>query len=164
MPFRIGEVYRYSNQNRTPGVPPKVVDGLPNFFYETYGGEGRSSIFFQKGIHNLAAVDLGDGTKRIPAIIISSSPHKAGTDITPWEDEFDPDHGRIRYYGDTGVMVTGLQSIDGNVYGFGEDGFLLTGWQEFDGNRYFLTESGIIAINEQILPAISSTIVFAPKK
>ena len=115
MPFRIGEVYRYSNQNRTPGVPPKVVDGLPNFFYETYGGEGRSSIFFQKGIHNLAAVDLGDGTKRIPAIIISSSPHKAGTDITPWEDEFDPDHGRIRYYGDNKTPSQSADKAPGNA-------------------------------------------------
>lgn len=115
MPFRIGEVYRYSNQNRAQGIPPEVVDGLPNFFYETYGGDGRSSIFFQKGIHNIAAVELNDGTKRIPAIIISSSPHKAGTDITPWEDEFDPDHGRIRYYGDNKSHSRSADKAPGNA-------------------------------------------------
>lgn len=100
MSFHIGGIYRYSNQGIAIGIPPAVVDGLPNFFFETYAGNDYSRIVFQKGIHNLAAVNVADGTKRIPAIIISSSPHKAGTDITPWEDEFDPDHGRIRYYGD----------------------------------------------------------------
>ena len=115
MPFRIGEVYRYSSQNRTQGVPPKVVDGLPNFFYETYGGEGKSTISFQKGVHNLAAVKLKDGSKRVPAIIISSSPHKAGTEITPWEDEFDPDRGRIRYYGDGKPEYESADKAPGNA-------------------------------------------------
>ena len=53
MPFQIGEVYRYSSRDRGEGVPAKIVDGLPNFFYETYGGEDKSSIFFQKGIHTI---------------------------------------------------------------------------------------------------------------
>ena len=96
MAFRIGEVYRYSNASTDGCVPLEKVDGLPNFFYETYSPDQVSTIRFQKGIHNIASVHLQDGTERIPAIIISSSPHKAGTDITPWEDEFDPDYGRIR--------------------------------------------------------------------
>ena len=115
MPFQIGEVYRYSSRDRGEGVPAKIVDGLPNFFYETYGGEDKSSIFFQKGIHNIASVDLSDGSKRIPAIIISSSPHKAGSDITPWEDEFDPDHGRIRYYGDGKPEYESADNAPGNA-------------------------------------------------
>lgn len=100
MPFHIGEVYRYSNQERGKGIPPQIVDGLPNYFFETYLAGCERTIFFQKGIHNIAAVRLADGSERIPAIVISSSPHKAGTDITPWEDEFDPDFGYIKYYGD----------------------------------------------------------------
>ena len=100
MAFRIGEIYRYSNQGKDVGQPEEMVDGLRNFFFETFSPDYSSKVVFQKGIHNIAAVSVEDGTKRIPAIIISSSPHKARTDITPWEDEFDPDYGRIRYYGD----------------------------------------------------------------
>lgn len=99
MGFRIGAIYRYSSRSKEREQPEKQADGLPNFFYETYLA-GASSICFQKGIHNIAGVTLPDGTKRIPAIIISSSPHKAGTDPTPWSDDFNPDYGSIRYYGD----------------------------------------------------------------
>ena len=115
MPFYIGEIYRYSNQNNSVDRPPEFVDGLPNFFFETYAGPNYSRVFFQKGIHNLAAVKLSDGTKRIPAIIISSSPHKVGTDITPWEDEFDPDHGRIKYYGDNKTSSRRAADSPGNA-------------------------------------------------
>lgn len=114
MAFHIGEVYRYSSQSRTSGVPPETIDGLQNFFYETYSSEGYSSVTFQKGIHNLASVQLQNGQRRIPAIIISSSPHKARTDITPWEDEFDPDHGRIRYYGDNKSYTRSAGDAPGN--------------------------------------------------
>ena len=114
MPLHIGEVYRYSSQNITQGLPDKIVDGLPNFFYETYAGEGMSRVFFQKGIHNIATVSHMSGERRIPAIIISSSPHKAGTDITPWEDEFDPDHGRIRYFGDNKFSSQSADKAPGN--------------------------------------------------
>ena len=113
MPFYIGGIYRYSNQD-VAGIPPKTVDGLPNFFFETYAGLNYSRIFFQKGIHNLAAVNLADGAKRIPAIIISSSPHKVGTEITPWQDEFDPDHGRIKYYGDNKTSSRKASDSPGN--------------------------------------------------
>ena len=115
MPFYIGEIYRYSNQNNSVDRPPEFVDGLPNFFFETYAGPNYSRVFFQNGIHNLAAVKLSDGTKRIPAIIISSSPHKVGTDITPWEDEFDPDHGRIKYYGDNKTSSRRAADSPGNA-------------------------------------------------
>ena len=35
-----------------------------------------------------------------PAILVASSPHKVGLRETPWQDRFDVDNGRIRYYGD----------------------------------------------------------------
>ena len=113
MPFRIGAVYRYSNRKQNE-VPEAVVDGLPNFFYETYSSRETSKVFFQKGIHNIATVRLQDGSTRIPAIIISSSPHKARTDMTPWEDEFDPDFGRIKYYGDNKHSDTSASEAPGN--------------------------------------------------
>lgn len=115
MPLYIGGIYRYSNQGGGVEIPPRIVDGLPNFFFETYAGPGYSRIFFQKGIHNIAAVQMPDGRKRIPAIIISSSPHKAGSDITPWEDEFDPDHGWIRYYGDNKLNSRRASESPGNA-------------------------------------------------
>ncbi len=98
MSFRIGEIYRYSSYGRGE-KPQKMLDGLPNYYYETYC-TGEKSVAFQKGIHNIAKIVDCSGEIRIPAIIISSSPHKAGTDVTPWEDDYDPDHGHIRYYGD----------------------------------------------------------------
>lgn len=98
--FEIGKIYRYSNQKFDYDDIPSTIDGLPNFFYETKCENADTSIVFQKGIHNIKAVKLKDGSIRIPAIIISSSPHKARTNMTPWEDDFDPDYGRIKYYGD----------------------------------------------------------------
>lgn len=98
--FEIGKVYRYPYDVIIDGEIPEVVDGLPNFFYETKNMLGASNVKFQRGIHPIGAVKTIDGTSRIPAIIISSSPHKARTDITPWEDDFDPDYGHIKYYGD----------------------------------------------------------------
>ena len=98
--LEIGKVYRYPYNETENGQIPMEIDGIPNFFYETRNDMGLSSVKFQKGIHPIKSVKLKDGTKRIPAIIISSSPHKARTDSTPWEDDYDPDYGHIKYHGD----------------------------------------------------------------
>ena len=98
--FEIGKVYRYPYDVMINGKIPEKVDGLPNFFYETKNELGANNVKFQRGIHPIGAIKLADGSSRIPAIIISSSPHKARTDMTPWEDDFDPDYGHIKYYGD----------------------------------------------------------------
>lgn len=94
--FEIGKVYRYPYDVMINGEIPEKVDGLPNYFYETKNELGASNVKFQRGIHPIGAVKLADGSSRIPAIIISSSPHKARTDITPWEDDFSPDYGHIK--------------------------------------------------------------------
>ena len=114
MALHIGEIYRYSNQNRDLNNPEKIVDGLPNFYYETFCEHAQRAIVFQKGIHNIAEVKLIDGDRRIPAIIISSSPHKAGTDMTPWEDDFNPDYGYIRYFGDNKSHDQSAERAPGN--------------------------------------------------
>ena len=114
MSFRIGEIYRYSSQNNGLVIPEKTVDGLRNYFYETFSPNLKGRVQFQRGIHKIATVRVLDGTERIPAIIISSSPHKAGTDITPWEDDFDPDYGRIRYYGDNKTHERAASDAPGN--------------------------------------------------
>lgn len=115
MAFHIGEIYRYSYQNRTNTKPEAFIDGLPNYFYETYSPNNSTAVQFQRGIHNIAAVTLPNGSSRIPAIIISSSPHKAGTDITPWDDDFDPDYGHIRYFGDNKTHNRSAEESPGNA-------------------------------------------------
>lgn len=113
MAFKIGEVYRYSSKgdNRKP---VEYIDNLKNFYYETYSDKCQTTVSFQSGIHNIAKVRLENGVERTPAIIISSSPHKAGTYMTPWEDDFDPDFGHIRYYGDNKSCDISAGNSSGN--------------------------------------------------
>src|SRR5690606_32137097 len=53
------------------------------------------------------AAIVGPDDSRTPAIAIRSSPWKAGQDTTPWHDEFDLDHGHVRYFGDHKVSTLG---------------------------------------------------------
>lgn len=99
--LKIGTVYRMpSRQLKTL---PKV-DGLDNFYYisDTPG----TGFAFQRGIHKVRAVTASSGEPRIPLIIISSTPRKAGTEDTPWHDRYDPDHGYVKYYGDNKYFDT----------------------------------------------------------
>jgi hypothetical protein len=105
--MRIGQVLRYG-QARSPKAP--VVDGLPNFFFETVL-PGSPIVAMERGIGGIAEVKTVDGLRR-PAVMIRSSPHRVGSEATPWQDFFDPDHGHIRYFGDnkpsTGVAPEGV--------------------------------------------------------
>jgi hypothetical protein len=93
--LRIGEVFRYSR----PYLPePAVIDGCPNHFFITHLAENKMTLL-ESGINSIAPIDAPEGSRR-PAILIRSSPHKIGSDETPWQDTFDPDNGHIRYYGD----------------------------------------------------------------
>ena len=95
--FRMGEVYRLPQpqQYSTP-----IVDGLPNYYSITGLRNNGRGFAFQKGIHAIEKVIDPKGNERIPAIIISSTPRKAGTEDNPWHDTYDSEHGYIRYYGD----------------------------------------------------------------
>jgi hypothetical protein len=93
--MRIGELYRYG---RPYNSDPPIIDGLPNYFNVTFT-EGCKLPLLESGINPIQEVSAVDG-KRRPAILISSSPHKIGSEETPWQDFFDPDNGHIRYYGD----------------------------------------------------------------
>lgn len=92
----IGTIYRMP---RPAQWGKSQVDGLPNYYYEAYT-PGYGSFAFQRGIHVSGAVVGADGVSRIPVIIISSTPRKAGSEETPWRDRYDPDHGYVIYYGD----------------------------------------------------------------
>lgn len=93
--LNIKQVFRYARPYKST---PEIIDGFTNHFTVT-GLKGSSLILLERGINPLAEIRAKDG-KRKPAIVIRSSPHKIGSEDTPWQDVFDVDNGHIRYYGD----------------------------------------------------------------
>lgn len=92
--MRIGDLIR----DPLPKVPnQEEVDGLPNFHALTR--HNGVSAPFAAGINPIGWIQTGSGRRR-PAVIIRSSPHKAGSAVTPWGDTLEPDRGHIRYFGD----------------------------------------------------------------
>lgn len=91
--IRMGETLRYA---RPYSSTPPTVDGLPNFLHRV-ASPGLSLPLLESGINPIGVPRRGAPT---PAILISSSPHKVGSEATPWEDFFRPDYGHIRYFGD----------------------------------------------------------------
>ncbi|HET6856621.1 MAG TPA: hypothetical protein VFH94_05930 [Streptomyces sp.] len=91
-----------------------LIDGHPNI-HHVNASQVLAQIQLSKGINPIAKVKTADGRRR-PAILIRSSPWKAGTSETPWHDEFDLDNGRVRYYGDHRADHTvPVGSTDGNA-------------------------------------------------
>lgn len=93
--MRIGEVFRNSKSFSSAVA---TIDGLPNFIHCT-ATTGEMKALLEAGINSIKAIKAVDGA-RTPAILISNSPHKAGSLQAPWQDLFDPDNGRVRYFGD----------------------------------------------------------------
>lgn len=105
--LQIGKVYRAAKS-----IDPSVekVDNLPNYYHETYIPNKERQIIIERGIFKPATVIGKDGIERTPLIVISSSPHKAGSNWTPWSDDYDPNHGRVIYYGDN--KTPGMNPLD----------------------------------------------------
>ena len=78
----------------------KEIEGLPNYYFYTKVENYNSTFTSQSGIYLAKEVKTPDGSKRRPIVIAFSSPHKAGTEYTPWKDYYDTDHGYVKYYGD----------------------------------------------------------------
>ena len=92
-PLRMHEVFRYPGSDKH-----RLWFGdYRNILAVTYGGDRLISL--DAGINPIAGVVVGERT-RCPAILIRSSPRKAGSATTPWHDVFDLDHGHVRYFGD----------------------------------------------------------------
>ncbi|MER6335470.1 HNH endonuclease [Streptomyces tendae] len=109
--LRVGEVLR-SAQNRDPSIP--VIDGYRNIHHVT-ASSTLAQIQLSKGINPVAKVRAPGGRRR-PAVLIRSSPWKAGTAETPWHDVFDLDNGHVRYFGDHRVDHTvPVGSTQGNA-------------------------------------------------
>ena len=101
----IHEELRYG---RSAGQADPMADGLTNFHWLLSPAElGLPRVLLESGINPTADVVGPDGRRR-PAIAIRSSPWKAGKESNPWHDEFDLDHGRVRYFGDHKATTVGL--------------------------------------------------------
>jgi len=109
--LKIGDAYRYA---RPYNSVPDLVDGLPNYFHATHL-PGATMALLERGINPIKAVQATEG-KRIPAILISSSPHKHGSDESPWQDIFEPDRGFVRYFGDNRRNGVRPEQSAGNSY------------------------------------------------
>lgn len=83
-----------------------MVDGMVNFWWLQRPPHESSRIMLESGINGKAPLLAPDG-HRVPVIALRSTPHKAGSETTPWHDEFDLDHGHVRYYGDHKVTTLG---------------------------------------------------------
>ena len=93
----VGVTLRYPKPAK-PSVP--IIDGMPNFHYLTRDDRaGAAMVILESGINASAKVSAVDGSRR-PAVLIRSSPAKAGTETTPWQDIIDLNAGVLTYFGD----------------------------------------------------------------
>ncbi|MGW4516453.1 restriction endonuclease [Streptomyces sp. NPDC004393] len=100
--IRVGEILRYP-VDKDPTA--QTLDGYPNFYFATHT-PGHRRALLEAGINAMAHVKTADGERR-PAVLIRSSPWKAGTEQTPWHDVFDLDNGHVRYFGDHKAGLSG---------------------------------------------------------
>jgi hypothetical protein len=108
--MRIGDVLRYRKNN---DPEPDTVDGLPNYFNVTHT-DGCTVAQLESGIDPIKSVVGSDGIGRVPAVLISGSPHKSGSQTTPWQNFFDPDIGCVRYCGDNKAAGMDAAEAPGN--------------------------------------------------
>jgi len=108
--LQINQVLR---DQRPKSSTPAVIEGLVNLYAAT-ATPGAKLIPFDAGINALAPVSAPDGPRR-PAILISSSPHKSGSVVTPWQDVFAPDEGYVRYFGDAKTPGRAAHLAPGNA-------------------------------------------------
>ncbi|MFJ5922449.1 restriction endonuclease [Kitasatospora sp. NPDC092948] len=107
----MGDVLRYT---ASKDATPAAVDGFANFYFVT-DSPGQKRALLEAGINAMAKVRAGDDARR-PAVMIRSSPWKAGSEQTPWHDVFDLDNGHVRYFGDHKAETTKpLGSTTGNA-------------------------------------------------
>lgn len=83
-------------------------EGFLNYHWLLSPGDlGRPMIMLEAGINSPAEIQGPDASRRA-LIAIRSSPWKAGHETNPWHDEFDLDHGHVRYFGDHKPGTVGL--------------------------------------------------------
>lgn len=107
--LRIKQVFRYG---RPYSNEKAIIDGYPNHFHVTNFPDNKL-VVLESGINPIAEIKGKEGNRK-PAILIRSSPHKIGSEATPWQDVFDVDNGHIRYYGDNKTPGTDPAMAAGN--------------------------------------------------
>lgn len=107
--LKIRDVFRYARPSKPT---PEIIEGYRNH-YNVTNFPGSPLIMLEKGINQIADIKAIDA-KRRPAIIIRSSPHRIGSETTPWQDIFDVDNGYIRYYGDNKAPGNDPSQAQGN--------------------------------------------------
>jgi len=105
----IGEIFRYS---RPYSSKVEIINDYRNHFFATNFENGTLALL-EKGINQIASVKAIDRI-RTPAVLIRSSPHKIGSETTPWQDVFDVDNGHIRYFGDNKTPGSKPELAPGN--------------------------------------------------
>lgn len=124
--MQVGETLRYAKGADT-AIPQ--LDGYPNYHYlASPPTTNYPRLMLESGINRAKEVDAPDGVRR-PVIAIRSSPWKAGQESNPWHDEFDLDHGQIRYYGDHKPDTLGIPGATGG------NRALLDSWPQHSGTR-----------------------------
>ncbi|WP_237268126.1 restriction endonuclease [Tessaracoccus flavescens] len=85
----------------------QMLDGYPNYHWLMSPDHlNIRKVMLEAGINAPALTVASDGPRR-SLIAIRSSPWKAGHETNPWHDEFDLDHGHVRYFGDHKPTTTG---------------------------------------------------------
>ena len=106
----IGQIYRTA---RPYGPDPEVIDGYPNYFYETHC-EDMPLLNLERGIFTPARTIAESGVRR-SIVILSRAIASAGTEQNPWaEDNFDVENGVIYYSGDNKVSGADPDRAHGN--------------------------------------------------
>lgn len=96
-PVLVHDILRYAGSANQVDVQR---DGFLNYQWLMSPADlGMPRVMLEAGINVPAGVTAPDGPRR-PVIAIRSSPWKAGHETNPWHDEFDLDHGHVRYFGD----------------------------------------------------------------
>jgi len=110
MKLKIGQTLRYK---KPACFKNRDEDDLLNFHFLVQM-DGIKNLQLEKGINQSAHIKSSEHGDVRPAILISSSQHKKGTEETPWEDYFDVDNGHIRYFGDNKVPGKDPATAPGN--------------------------------------------------
>ena len=106
----IGQIYRTA---RPYGPDPEVIDGYPNYFYETHC-EDMPLLNLERGIFTPARTVAESGVRR-SVVILSRAIASAGTEQNPWtKDNFDVENGVIYYSGDNKVAGADPDRAHGN--------------------------------------------------
>ena len=123
--LQIGDDFRYPEYDRTSLAAIVASKFLAddadraNFYWVTHSPAAPDKpARLEKGIWPMAQLAGPDGPKRRPALLLRTTPYKAGSATTPWHDLIDHSGGVALYYGDNKPMtpVRRPEDAPGNKY------------------------------------------------